>query len=407
MEKKIFNIKVLKDVTSDPRVLRFVASTNDVDRDGDIIDVDGWNLNEWNKNPVIMWAHDYSLPPIAKGIRAERDIRNNQLIIDARFPTISELAPEGNPSEHAKFSETIFQMYKTDCLNAVSVGCSYDKLDDNTTSNPKYANCRYHVVKQTLMELSCCPIGSNPNALRSASANPNMEKSVVDMVVKAMNIEQKAAIPFKHYPLADEDTAWDGPKVIADSDIEDLRVISLWVDSSKPEADQVKGDFKMPHHLTKADGYKTVKKGIVAAVGALRGARGGVDIPESDVAGCEKHARKHYEEFELDWPEDKAAWIAQCKALGYDDLIDKDIGKIETKTGRRLSAATMAQIDDLEKCMKELDEAIMACNSARDNMAGRIKVLKEGSETEETEEEPDEDMDGEKGVAPTVIKIVE
>ena len=159
--------------------------------------------------------------------------------------------------------------------------------------------------------------------------------------------------------------------------------------------------------MAKADGYKTVKKGIVAAVGALRGARGGVDIPESDVAGCEKHARKHYEEFELDWPEDKAAWIAQCKALGYDDLIDKDIGKIETKTGRRLSAATMAQIDDLEKCMKELGEAIMACNSARDNMAGRIKVLKEGSETEETEEEPDEDMDGEKGVAPTVIKIVE
>ena len=104
MEKKIFNIKVLKDVTSDPRVLRFVASTNDVDRDGDIIDVDGWNLNEWNKNPVIMWAHDYSLPPIAKGIRAERDIRNNQLIIDARFPTISELAPDGNPSEHATLS---------------------------------------------------------------------------------------------------------------------------------------------------------------------------------------------------------------------------------------------------------------------------------------------------------------
>ena len=398
MEKKIFNIKVLKDVTSDPRVLRFVASTNDIDRDGDIIDVDGWNLNEWQKNPVIMWAHDYTLPPIAKGIRAERDIRNNQLVIDARFPTISELAPEGNPSEHAKFIETIFQMYKTDCLNAVSVGCSYDKIDDNTNTNPKYANCRYHVVKQTLMELSCCPIGSNPNALRSASANPNMEKSVVDMVVKAMNIEEKAAIPFKHYPLADEDTAWDGPKGIADSDIADLKLICTWYDSSKSDEDLTKGDFKLPHHMAKADGYKTVKKGVVAAVGALMGARGGVSLPESDVEKVKAHLKKHYEEFELDWPEEKDAWVEQAKSVGIE---------IETKAGRRLSAATMAQIDDLEKCMKELDEAIKACNSARDNMAGRIKVLKEGSETEETEEEPDEDMDGEKGVAPTVIKIVE
>ena len=398
MEKKIFNIKVLKDVTSDPRVLRFVASTNDIDRDGDIIDVDGWNLNEWQKNPVIMWAHDYTLPPIAKGIRAERDIRNNQLVIDARFPTISELAPEGNPSEHAKFIETIFQMYKTDCLNAVSVGCSYDKIDENTNTNPKYANCRYHVVKQTLMELSCCPIGSNPNALRSASANPNMEKSVVDMVVKAMNIEEKAAIPFKHYPLADEDTAWDGPKVIADSDIADLKLICTWYDSSKSDEDLTKGDFKLPHHMSKADGYKTVKKGVVAAVGALMGARGGVSLPESDVEKVKAHLKKHYEEFELDWPEEKDAWVEQAKSVGIE---------IETKAGRRLSAATMAQIDDLEKCMKELDEAIKACNSARDNMAGRIKVLKEGSETEETEEEPDEDMDGEKGVSPTVIKIVE
>ena len=398
MEKKIFNIKVLKDATSDPRVLRFIASTNDIDRDGDIIDVDGWNLSQWQKNPVIMWAHDYSLPPIAKGVRAERDIRNNQLIIDARFPTISELAPEGNPSEHAKFIETIFQMYKTDCLNAVSVGCSYDKLDENASSNPKYADCRYHVVKQTLTELSCCPIGANPSALRTASANPNMEKSVVDMVVKSMNIEEKAAIPFKHYPLADEDTAWDGPKVIADSDIADLKLICTWYDSGKADEDLTKGDFKLPHHLTKADGYKTVKKGVVAAVGALFGARGGVSIPESDVEKVKAHLKKHYEEFDLDWPEEKSAWIEQAKSVGID---------IETKIGRRLSGATMAQIDDLEKCMKELDEAIESCKSARDNMAGRIKMLKDGSETEETDDELEEGEADEKGASPTVIKIVE
>lgn len=127
-------------------------------------------------------------------------------------------------------------------------------------------------------------------------------KEFVSKSFKA-HAEQKAAIPFKHYPLADEDTAWDGPKVVADSDIADLMKICSWYDSSKAEEDLTKGDFKLPHHLTKADGYKTVWRGVAAAYAALLGSRGGVDIPETEKNACIKHIESHYREFGKDIPE--------------------------------------------------------------------------------------------------------
>lgn len=403
VQKRIYST-VVKQAGDNSRDITFVISDESPDRDGDIIMVDGWDFKSFMANPVCMGFHEYDEFPYGKFTRIEKDLRSSprRVIGTVHFPSIEEMCPTGEVSEHAKNVDMAFNMCKNGYLNAVSVGCYYKEAvprSDYPEGTPDYLRGR-KVTKADLLEISLVPIPANANALSMIDADKSIDSKMKEYISKSFKAhsEEKTAIPFKHYALADEDTAWDGPKVIADSDIADLKLICTWYDSSKSDEDLTKGDFKLPHHMAKADGYKTVKKGVVAAVGALMGARGGVSIPESDVEKVKAHLKKHYEEFELDWPEEKEAWVEQAKSVGIE---------VETKAGRRLSAATMAQIDDLEKCMKELDEAIKACNSARDNMAGRIKVLKEGSETEETEEEPDEDMDGEKGVSPTVIKIVE
>jgi len=46
-----------------------VASTSTPDRFGDIIVQDGWELEQFKKNPVIPWGHDYNKPPVARGFR--------------------------------------------------------------------------------------------------------------------------------------------------------------------------------------------------------------------------------------------------------------------------------------------------------------------------------------------------
>jgi len=60
---KIFNAKV-KDLGEGK--LEAIVSTNDIDRHGEIVDIEGIDIKNYEKNPVVMWAHDYSLPPIGK-----------------------------------------------------------------------------------------------------------------------------------------------------------------------------------------------------------------------------------------------------------------------------------------------------------------------------------------------------
>jgi hypothetical protein len=51
------------------RTLTFTISTSSVDRMGDTIKVDGWKLEQYRKNPVVLWAHDASLLPLAKATK--------------------------------------------------------------------------------------------------------------------------------------------------------------------------------------------------------------------------------------------------------------------------------------------------------------------------------------------------
>ena len=46
----------------------FVLSTDDVDRHGDVVAADGWNLVFYRRNPVLLWAHDYRRPAIGRAL---------------------------------------------------------------------------------------------------------------------------------------------------------------------------------------------------------------------------------------------------------------------------------------------------------------------------------------------------
>ncbi|NKI20347.1 hypothetical protein HFN20_03700 [Paenibacillus dendritiformis] len=58
-------VKQLKSPTEN-RVLRFIGSTETEDRDQDVIRATGWQLENYKKNPVFLWAHDYTVPPIGR-----------------------------------------------------------------------------------------------------------------------------------------------------------------------------------------------------------------------------------------------------------------------------------------------------------------------------------------------------
>lgn len=146
------------------RTLRFIASDETPDRMGDIIQVSGWNLSSYKKNPVVLWGHDTSsVPPIGRAVNVRRGRKaNGQPALYANI----EFAPE----EAHPFAETVYQLAKRGYLNAVSVGFLPRKtkdLSDQERSRlgmPPYGQM---YSEADLMEISVVSVPANPSALIS------------------------------------------------------------------------------------------------------------------------------------------------------------------------------------------------------------------------------------------------
>lgn len=173
--KKQINFEVKQLGDEKDRVLRFVGSDESADRDNDVIEVAGWKTSEYMKNPVFLWAHNgYSVPPIGKTLKVEKDMVSKRLIFDIKFPTLEELSSDiENPSEHAKFTDMIYNMYKNGYLNATSVGFRGVKFktrdDPEVLDKPEWNRGRRY-IEQNLLEISAVNIPANPNALQTAKS---------------------------------------------------------------------------------------------------------------------------------------------------------------------------------------------------------------------------------------------
>ncbi len=146
---KTIDFKV-KQLEQNNRRLRFIGSSEDEDRDGDIILASGWELDNYKKNPVFLWAHDYSIPPIGKALNV--GVVDDELHFDIQFP---------EKGIHA-LADTVYELYKGGFLNATSVGFTGMEGIPSTKGTI--------FMKQELLELSAVPVPSNPNALQRAKS---------------------------------------------------------------------------------------------------------------------------------------------------------------------------------------------------------------------------------------------
>lgn len=133
---------------TNPRKMAFTITTASVDRDGDTIDPTGWDLNSYSKNPVVLWAHDYSQPPVGKAVNIQAT--KDGLRADVEF------LPQGM----SQFADMIHDMCKNGFLNATSVGFRGTEFDKSAERKSGY-----DFKKQELLEFSIVPVPSNPEAL--------------------------------------------------------------------------------------------------------------------------------------------------------------------------------------------------------------------------------------------------
>lgn len=142
---------------SGDNTISFIISDGSIDRDHDTINVNGWNLTNYVKNPVVLWAHDHRSAPIAKGSNIE--VLDDQLLADATFVT----------EDVMKFADMIFKLYKGGFMNAVSVGF----MPDERVWSEDQGGIKF--LTQELLEFSAVPVPANANALQIARSTGGID----------------------------------------------------------------------------------------------------------------------------------------------------------------------------------------------------------------------------------------
>ncbi len=420
-------------IDRDARTVINYISTDAIDRDNEVIEHKGVVLDDYVKNPIVPWAHDYRGLPIGKNLWIKPDRKG--LVAKTYF------------LKH-DFAEDVFDLYTEDikgtgpALKAWSVGFiplkwKDAKRDDKVAEDERSQTVRRTYKKWLLLEYSAVPVPSNPEALtlmveKGLIKNEKLIKDIENFITETKegkpedeNIEaedilkeetilkpeendkeirlpakgqegkhkdhpirwmtvseekgikglycikdkliityvfdkskgwtmekalawmktngkefticqscgavfdysnepevcmgavkcpkcssildqegnilaKKGVIPFKETAKAPEAEAWDGAKEVRQAEVSDLKVMCTWFDSENPDT---KGSYKLPHH--KASGHAVVWRAVAAAMAALLGARGGVQIPDKDRKGVYNHLSKSYKQFDKEPPEFK------------------------------------------------------------------------------------------------------
>ncbi len=354
--------KAANDVEEDANngTFKVVMTKEIIDRDGETIMIDGLDIKNFRKNPVLLFGHGFRSIPIGKVTKIRRV--DDEIIAEGVFASTDT-------------AQEVRTVYDEGILKTVSIGFMIKERDPE---DPKI------ITKSELLELSFVPVPSNVGAMTTEKQAKFQE--FID------KYDEKRAVPKHTAPKADRDLKWDGSAATkrlrkwassdgsGDKDKVDFDKYAIgftWFDSEEKESFS---SYKLPHQDIIDGKLKTVWRGVIAAMGALLGARGGVDIPDAERKAVYKHLAAHYEQFDEDPPDFSSYDDAELKAL-FPELYHKATEDgckhcAEAKAGRVLSAKNRAKIQSAIKALTDLLELTEKPKKERQAVAiNNTKVL--------------------------------
>ena len=156
---KVFNCET-KDIDREKGIMRAIISSGKPDRGGDIVDQKSWKIDNYLRNPVVLWAHDHSRPSVAKTL----DLFINE---DGMLEAVFQFA-----LEHSALARELFGLYADGFLNSFSVGFTNGRSEEKDGYRVLYDN--------ELLEFSCVNVPMDALALAKSNG------SVVDEIEKTM-----------------------------------------------------------------------------------------------------------------------------------------------------------------------------------------------------------------------------
>jgi HK97 family phage prohead protease len=252
-------------------------SDRDIIRPGAFVDSIA-ELQASGKKLPALWQHQMDMPI---GVYNEITESEKGLFVKASLPR-----------DDSFVSGRVMPQLRIKSVASMSVGFILQEWEDDGKNRVR------NITKGRLMEVSLATFPANDGAIIT---------------------EVKSVVPYQDLPLAGRDRSWDSTAALrrvrtwagmeSPSDLEDASVqrkyrqAFLWYDRGSPA---LVGSYKLPI-ATVVDGTLTaVPRGIFAAAGVMRGARGGVDIPDSDRDAIVRHLERYYKKMGLDSPFEKS-----------------------------------------------------------------------------------------------------
>ena len=156
----------------DDNTFRFIASDETIDRYRTVIKADGWNLKDFNNNPIALYNHNSGSQDPSNVIGKWRVwIEDGALMGDLSF------APDDvNPK--AKMVKGLLEF---GAINSVSVGFDPKEWTRGVTELGEDKDILYF-RNQDLLEISVVDIPANPNALASRSLEEFVKLATEDAI---------------------------------------------------------------------------------------------------------------------------------------------------------------------------------------------------------------------------------
>ena len=385
--------------SADAGSFKVIVSTSDEDRQGDELDQTKWKLNNYEANPVVLWAHHYDEPPI--GVCTSISVQNGQLVAEGKFA----------PAELNPFAAQIAAMYEAGFIKATSVGFMQHEDGD-----------------LELLEFSFVPVPANPYALSMRQVK-ELNLNIPQLVMKGLTFETKSE------QIGDSCEGDDGtPGILAEDPDNPGHVVCVPGEGGKSKSNENDGD--MNNELTKnlkaehgrhseavaksIDEFKSLDE-FKAALGTendshLEKCMKAIDenyeledqkksVDEFKTAMKAEHGEhvkcfdkaieefKSIDEFEksasAELDRHQKAQMDLCKAeMGEGEADGKAAIQIEQKSGRAISAANKEKI---KAVIKSIEDSHAAHGVASNNVIAALKDLMgpEGNEGEEHKDAPE------------------
>lgn len=199
--------------------LSIIGSDETQDSHGDVLRVKGWDLTRFSGrknggipsrrgNPVIMWAHDYNVPPIGQATLVEKNLSAPSLDFQVKFAEEEEFGGIGNWPADAPTPVAIRSMFEAEILRGSSVGFLAGESKPLEVEGKRIPSFGFFepmdfLKGHILMELSAVPIPSNPAALVKAFSAAWITRAHLPKILKALEL-CKRSLNLSNHGLGDD-----------------------------------------------------------------------------------------------------------------------------------------------------------------------------------------------------------